>query len=311
MRRKQSYLVLSMALLLAAACTKSRSHLQTVKSEEGIEISGNGSPVLFYQMSPKSQNGKYERSDYVHPLYSLKGNVMTEDFPPDHPFHHGIYSAWHQILINDSTIGDGWVGDNVSWEVEDAKATDHGNAVMIESKVVWRSSIKGQREPIVREESKITVHESDDRMRIIDFDVDVYPMKDSMKLGGSDDEKGYGGFCVRLKLPQDIKFMARGREVEAQTLSIEAGPWMNFVGSFDGEDSPPSAVLLLQHPSNPGHPQPWILRKEKSMQNAAFPGRHPLELTKDGWHFRYRLIVHDGSLDEKSIEEFFEAYSKV
>ena len=311
MLRISSYLLLPMVVLLVGACTKSSSHFQALTTGPGIEISENDSTVLFYQVKPKSQNGKYERSNYVHPLYSLKGNAITEDFPTDHPYHHGIYSAWHQIVVNDSTIGDGWVGDNVSWEVEDAKATDNGNAAIIESKILWKSSWKGKAASIIREDSKITVHESHDQMRMIDFDLDIFPLQDSVMLGGSDDEKGYGGFCVRLKLPQDIRFMARGKDVEAQTLSIEAGPWMNFVGSFDGKDSPPSGLLLLQHPSNPGNPQPWILRKEKSMQNAAFPGRHPRELKRDGWHFRYRLIVHDGSMNESAIEELYQAYAKL
>ena len=307
----RQYLLLACAVFLFASCTKTKSRLQSVTTAEGIAILEDDSTVLFYQVKPKSQDGKYERTGYVHPLYSLKGNVITEDFPTDHPYHHGIYSAWHQIVLNDSAVADGWTSDNITWEVTDAKATDHEDDVFMQSKVLWKSLLKGKEESIAREESKITVHPSNDQFRMIDFGVDIFPLKDSMKLGGSGDEKGYGGFCVRLKLPDDIKFIAKGREVEAQVLSIEAGPWMNFVGSFDGEDLPPSGLLLLQHPSNPGYPQPWILRKEKSMQNAAFPGRHPQVLKKDGWHFQYRVIIHNGSLDENAIERLYHEYSKV
>jgi hypothetical protein len=305
------YLFLPFAALLVVSCMETKSRLQSVTTDDGIQISENDSRVLFYQVQPKSQNGKFERTNYVHPLYSMKENVITEDFPADHPYHHGIYSAWHQIVLNDSAVADGWTSNNISWEVVDAKAVDHEDAVTIESEVLWKSLLEGKAESIVREESKITVHRSNDQSRIIDFDLDIYPLKDSLKLGGSEDEKGYGGFCVRLKLPEDIRFIAKSQEVEAQVLSIEAGQWMNFVGSFDGKDFPPSGLLILQHPSNPGNPQPWILRKEKSMQNAAFPGRQPLELEKDGWHFRYRVVIHNGSLDEKAIEELYQQYAKI
>ena len=76
-------------------------NLKTIRSDEGIEILENGKKVLFYQHRPKSLNGKYERAGYVHPLYSLDENILTEAFPEDHPYHHGIFWAWHQILLND------------------------------------------------------------------------------------------------------------------------------------------------------------------------------------------------------------------
>jgi hypothetical protein len=143
-------------------------------------------------------------------------------------------------------------------------------------------------------------------LRIVDYDFNLVPLKDSLKIGGSDDEKGYGGFSLRFKLPEDIRFLARGKEVEAQVTSVDAGPWMNFAGSFDG---PESGVVVFNHPSNPGSPQPWILRKEKSMQNPAFPGRHPVDLNEEGLHFRYRMVIHKG-MDQAHIEKLYAAYSQ-
>jgi hypothetical protein len=53
-------------------------NLKTIRSDEGIEILENGKKVLFYQQRPKSLRGKYERAGYVHPLYSLNENILTE-----------------------------------------------------------------------------------------------------------------------------------------------------------------------------------------------------------------------------------------
>ncbi len=61
-------------------------HFTTVKLNEGIEISEKDKRILFYQQRPKSLDGKYKRTGYVHPLYSLNENVLTEDFPEDHPY---------------------------------------------------------------------------------------------------------------------------------------------------------------------------------------------------------------------------------
>src|SRR6185312_12500644 len=76
------------------------------KSEEGVRVIENGKNVLFYQTHPKSLDGKYERAGYVHPLYGLNGEVLTEDFPDDHPYHHGIFWTWHQILLKDKKVAD-------------------------------------------------------------------------------------------------------------------------------------------------------------------------------------------------------------
>src|ERR1051325_9833474 len=69
----------------------------TMRSAEGVEILENNKKVLFYQARPKSVNGKYERAGYVHPLYDLDENVLTDDSPRYHPYHRGIFWAWHQI----------------------------------------------------------------------------------------------------------------------------------------------------------------------------------------------------------------------
>ena len=90
-------------------------HFTSIRSEEGIEILERGKKILFYQVRPKAVDGKYERAGYVHPLYDLKENILTEDMPQDHPYHRGMFWAWHQIILNKKNIADGWTGENISW----------------------------------------------------------------------------------------------------------------------------------------------------------------------------------------------------
>ena len=305
---------LGFLMLVGATIVVSCSHrshtLRSETNEEGIAILEGDSAVLFYQIKPKSLNGRFERSSYVHPLYSLDGNVITEDFPDDHRHHHGIYSAWHQVLIGDKQVADGWTNENFSLEVVNATCSNEKGRQTINSEVLWKSSLKGgPAEGIVRENLTITVYPSTARLRIIDFDMHFIPLKDSVALGGSGDEKGYGGFSFRLKLPDDLRFIAREKEVQPQVVAVNAGPWMNFTGSFDGKGAPVSGVVVFCHPSNPGSPHPWILRQRKSMQNAAFPGSHPVALTSEGLHLRYRLVVYRDALSGERIDDLFKAYS--
>ena len=296
------------ALIFVTLSCAPGSRLQGVRTPEGIEVSDGHMKVLFYQIKPKSLDGKFERASYIHPLYSLSGNVITEDFPDDHRHHHGIYSAWHQILADGELIADGWTGENLSWRVRESKITNRDNSVTIASEVIWQHLNSGRQQPIVQENLKVVVHSSDRDFRMIDYDIELLPLKGGLQIGGSDDEKGYGGFSLRLKLPQDIRFVAKDREVEPQVVSVPAGWWMDFKGSFDGSNAQ-SGVAVFCHPSNPGSPHPWILREEKSMQNVAFPGRVPVALTKDGLRLRYRMVIHKSELTEQDLEELYQRYA--
>ena len=285
--------------------------LTAVRSAEGIEISEGSSKVLFYQIIPKSLHGKYERANYVHPLYGLNGEVLTEDFPDDHPHHHGIFWSWHQIIHEDERIADGWTSENISWEVVEAKILRRKEKISLNNHVIWSSALQGgQPQPIVREDSKITVHSVTAGYRIIDFDIRLAPLVEHIKIGGSDDEKGYGGFSWRIRLPDDIRFLSDGKEVEAQTMAVDAGPWLDFQGSFAGDGHPKSGIAIFSHPDNPGHPQPWILREKKSMQNLAFPGTKAVDIPDEGLRLRYRMVIHDIKVDRSDLEKIFQDYKK-
>jgi len=282
-------------------------NFKTNQSIEGIEISEKGKKILFYQQRPKSLDGKYERGGYVHPLYSLNEKILTEDFPDDHPYHHGIFWAWHQILVNDKSIGDGWVYDNISWKPVKLKVKNKNQYVTIQSEMIWNSKLDGNKPTdIIKESTLITVYKSNPKYRIIDFNIHISALVDSLKLGGSDDPKGYGGFCLRLKLPNDILFVSNDSMVSPQETAVTAGPWMDFSGSFDGASMPKTGVAVFCEQPLTLH-QPWILRKEKSMQNVPYPGRTPISLSKDGWRLKYRMVIHNG-LKKDKLEELYHQY---
>lgn len=302
-------ILLFSGLVLLLAPLKAQKLLAEKKSD-GVDVSEGGSKVFFYQARPKSLDGKYERADYLHPVFSLNGNVITEDFPADHLHQRGIYWAWHQIIYKDKQIADGWSCENITWEVIDTRIRNRKDAITLDNDVLWRVVLADRLTPVIRENSRITVYPSQGDYRMIDFDIRLFAMLDSMKMGGSRDAKGYSGFSLRLKLPPDIRFLTKDKEVHAQELALEAGPWMDFVGSFDGANAPVSGVAVFCHPSNPGYPEPWIIRSEKSMQNPAFPGREAIPLPRSGWRLRYRVVIHNNSLDLSDVEKLFEAYSK-
>jgi hypothetical protein len=307
-RPKRLTLLYSIALLLPA--TMFAQHFTTTRTDDGIEILENGKKVLTYQDQPRSLDGKYQRAGYIHPLYSLAGNELTENFPEDHPYHRGIFWTWHQILLNHQKLADGWVSENVSWTPAKTSISKTGQRLILGAELQWESTLKsGRMAPIIKEKTKITVYAAAAHYRMIDFDIRVAALIDSLQIGGSDDPKGYGGFCLRLKLPADISFISEDKIVKAEEQAVAAGPWLDFNGSFDGREKPKNGVAVLGSPLNPEPRQQWILRKEKSMQNIVYPGRAPVPLTKKGLWLRYRLIIHDDTVGAKELEQLYQQYA--
>jgi len=62
------------------------------------EVTDDGSPVLNYRSDPVAApagvDPKYERQDYIHPLHGPSGEVLTDDFPKNHPHHRGLWWSW-------------------------------------------------------------------------------------------------------------------------------------------------------------------------------------------------------------------------
>jgi hypothetical protein len=284
-------------------------HFTTIRSREGIEISENDKKVLFYQQCPKSLDGKYERAGYMHPLCSLNEKIITEDFPEDHPYHRGIFWAWHQIVLNDKKIADGWACENIFWEPVNMKVKKKKKSVTLQSEMLWKSVLQhNEQTAIVKEITKITVHKSTGQYRAIDFDIYLSALVDSLKIGGSDDIKGYGGFCLRLKLPADISFVSNNTAITPMETAVAAGQWMNITGSFAGDTSSKIGVVVFPNPTNPGPQQQWILRKETSMQNVPYPGRTPVPLFKKGLMLKYRIIIHNTDMGNDEIEKLYQQY---
>lgn len=272
--------------------------------------------ILTYQASEKSINGKYVRSNYIHPLYTLNGTVLTEDFPEDHLHHRGIFWSWHQLYIGDKRIGDAWEIENFKWEVASVKEKKQkDNSKAIQSTVLWKSPLwtdkNGVEKAFVKETTTIKVYPKQLHYRCVDIKIALLALEPNIKIGGSEDDKGYGGFSPRIKLSDNVEFTSPKGKITPTNLPIPAREWMDISGSLikNGEKT---GMTILCNPKNPGFPNPWILRAKKSMQNAVypFPGAKAVPLSdKKPTVLRYRLVIHDGNASSIPIDEIYKDYT--
>ncbi len=299
---------------LLTCCTFSemrKSPFSFRETDQGIELLENSKPVFFYQREAKTLTGQYVCASYLHPLYSLKGDTLTEEFPPDHPYHRGIFWTWHQLYVDNKSIGDGWINDGISQQVKEAKIEKDKGKAQLSLDVLWKSSSFQDGKPFMNEQTSIIVHQLKDGIRKIDFEITLKPLVEGFQIGGSADEKGYGGLCARIKLPGDLIFTSEGGRVTPQELQIKAGAWMDFSASF-GNNPDVSGLAILCHPGTWGYPEPWILRQKSSMQNVVFPGKNLISIPMDKpVVLRYRLIIHDGDAGAIDLSSLQLEYSKM
>ena len=273
--------------------------------DQGVLLLEKGEKILFYQEEPKSLNGKYERRHYIHPLWSPGGTVMTEDFPSDHLHHRGIFWTWHQVWIDGERIGDPWEIKDFDQNVSELEfISDREGKGTLNLQVEWLSDKwkpQGVKIPYLQENTTITVHPKVKNYRQIDFKITLKALTDNLFIGGSEDEKGYSGFSVRMILPEDVIFEGADGRVEPKVIAVESPGYMNIYGTIEPVRKK-QGIVIIDHPQNPGYPQKWILRKERSMQNIVFPGSGTVEVPIDApLVLRYTLIVYTGKLKNKMI----------
>ena len=284
----------------------SQAHMVAVTGDEGVTILEGIRPVLTYQRTAKSQGGRWPRANYVHPLYDLDGEVVTEDFPVDHGHHRGVFWAWHQVLVGEQALGDAWACVDFEWDVQDVQVTCADHQATLQTRTQWKSPAlrdsAGRPLPCVEERATIVVHRAQEQLRWIDFSIELLALLDDVRLGGSDDSKGYGGFSPRVKLFEETRFLGTAGAIAPQTDAVSAGPWLNVANARGG-------MLILTHQNNPGFPQPWILRERRSMQNAVYPGRQPVPLsTTQPLRLQYRVGIYRGTLDASTIDQYQRDY---
>lgn len=278
----------------------------------GLECRDGGQPVLFYRREPHSlDGGQHVAANYIHPLYGLDKSVLTQDFPDDHKHHHGIFWAWHQLWVGTTRAGDPWINKDFLPVVRVARVAEHGPVFAeLQTEVDWTSSqVVGadkRPRPIVIEQATIRVFHATTGARHIDFKVGLKAVLAGVKIGGSEDVKGYSGFTARIRPPVGMVIHDAGGRLNGDRVQT-ASHWADISGRF-GKTDAVSGLSILCHPTYPESPPRWLLR-HYGMQNVAWPGRRPVALSRSRpVVLRNRLVVHRGDFGRSRAAEQQTAY---
>lgn len=260
-------------------------------------------PVLVYNHGPHTKAGSQAnrpRSTYIHPIYGLDGEVLTDDFPADHPHHRGLFWAWPHVTI-DGRQYDMWVLNGI--EPRFVKWTRQDTGPDTATLGVENGWFVGERK-VMREQLQIIAHRPDDLGRAIDLDFTWTPQERPITLLGAEG-KSYGGMTLRFAPGEPTTItVPTGRSKD--DLLMTPLPWADLSRDWPGDRGTSGAALFV-HPSHPGFPPTWLTRHYGAIC-VGWPGVHSRTLAAgEPIRCRYRVWVHRGTPGVPPIER---AYAK-
>lgn len=282
------------------------------------EANANSRPLLDYQAEPGAlprDNIKpaFKRGGYLHPIRTPSGRVVTDDFPPNHIHHHGVWWAWTKTSF-DGREPDFWNMGDGKGRVEFASLDQtwsgpvHGgfrsqhrfvdltaSSPMVVLNEAWEVTVYAPTSPtatywifdLISEQHCATPH--------------------ALKLP----EYRYGGIGLRGNWLWNGKdktsFLTSEGETDRDKGNATRGRWCDMGGQVEGQ---PVGIAILGHPSNYRAPQPMRLHPTEPFFNFAPQQAGDMEIKPgDSYVARYRFVVHDGVADRAELDRLWNDYA--
>ena len=288
-------------------------------NDKSIRLSEGDSPVFVYnhgtitdESVPKDESRR-SRACYVHPVWGLGGEVLTDDFSKDHFHHHGIFWAWPHVKI-DGKAYDLWMYRNIrprfvrwiyrqSGSISGVLAVENGwfvgdKKVMVER--VWLRSFK-----------------ADNESRAVDIEFAWIPTDKPVTLQGAGG-KSYGGLNMRLSVwPRRDAIITtphgatehEGSGMASPTdISNKPLPWADISTRIPGCPVRSGAAVFVP-PSHPDYPPTWLTRHYGPLC-VGWPGVkartfQPGEVIR----LSYRIWIHRNAVDVDRLKQAYEGYT--
>ncbi len=240
-------------------------------------------PDRHVQVTPPNRIYSRPRSDYIHPLYGLAGEVMTEDWPVDHPHHRGIYWAWPEVDYRGER-GDLHALQRVfAFPTGRYRVTEGAVFAQIEAESVWRWE---HGEPIVSEWAVIRAYRRTGQGRCIDLTFYLTALKEPVFLARRGTNL-YGGLNMRLSAIGSQRFVHHTDGKQA---------WAGAFGVFPSGKGE-CGLLIFPHAQNPYHPPDWVEYPELNWIQPTFPASGIRQELQPGKPLvlNYRLWIRPGA----------------
>jgi hypothetical protein len=277
--------------------------------EKSIKLVDGQSPVFVYNYGaitdenvPAGDNRR-TRACYLHPVWGLQGEIMTDDFPKDHYHHHGIFWSWPHVGIGDKQY-DLWKYTDIKQQFVRwiCRQTGPAGAVLAVENGWF---VDGKK--VMIERCWLRTFLADAESRSLDFDFVFIPVDKPITLRGAEG-KSYGGLNMRFDVKDEKKtLITTPGGTAAKDLTETPLPWCDLTYPFTSPSTPSGAAMFVA-PDDPDFPQTWMARHYgilsigwPGIKGKTFPAGEPIRLS-------YRIWIHKSAVTVEELDKAFEAY---
>lgn len=255
----------------------------------------------------------YRRGAYLHSLHTARGRaIVTDDFPPNHIHHHGIWWAWTKTEFDGRkpdfwNMGDGkgrvdFVGLDSQWSgVVSAGFNSRHRFV----------DLSGPKQVTALEETwrvtAYTPHGGQDHWLLDLVSEQRCATTNALKLP----KYHYGGLGLRGNWAWNgagrMNVLTAGGETDRVQANTQKARWCDVWGKIDGADC---GIAVLCHPSNFRAPQPMRVHPTEPFFCYAPQQEGDMEIKPGAAYVsRYRFVIHDGPPDRAELDRLWNDYA--
>lgn len=299
---------------------KRQSSVQA-RAEKGLlTVYAGNKKLLGYQYEtiypPVGVDSAYQRSGFIHPLWSPHGQVLTRIQPPDHYHHYGIWNPWTHTVFEAGTI-DFWNLAKRQGTVRFAKFVSvsdgpvFGEYQALHEHVVFKKD--GKEKVALNELQSVRVYQPNNQDYYI-ADVTI-----EMSCAGTSPllllEYRYGGLGWRAteQWNNDNSEVLTSAGKTRKDADGTRARWCIVQGEIDKDYA---GVVMMSYPTNYNHPEPLRIWPEnqngrgdvfanfsptKNMDWLLVPGRR--------YVLKYRLIVFNERFTKEQAESAWQNYA--
>ncbi len=241
---------------------------------------------------------------YIHPLRGPDGqSCLTEDSPWHHPWQHGVQTGYHGVNGCDFWFDPGQKSNAVIGTIEPTTPS-----VLKDDPPQWSIDALWRHEDgtkLLTENQTWSLSPNDDVLYLdLGWTIEAIP---EIHI----EQGAYGGFFVRMPFRDDrTSHVINSEGQEEDDTEQQPARWVHLTMLVNRGDVT-AGIAFLDHPENPRHPAHWRVDGQRGINPApCIPG--PVDLTaKETMTHRYRMVLHNGTLDSSDVNRHWEHYAKL
>jgi len=304
------------------------AQVKITQGDNHISVAIDGKPYTTFFYGPDVPK------PYLYPLRSADGVLVTRAFPmdkvdgesTDHPHHRSVWFAHSGVNGYDYWNNEfSYKGDKMGhiFVTKIDKVESGAKTGEIDATANWQQP---DGKVVLIENRKMIFHAGGPN-RVVDFDFtltaqDTVTFQDEkdgvfgIRLASELEEPNAPGTKTQPTVPTRTGVMTcASGQTEAKCWGTR-GDWMDYSGTVAGEKV---GIAILDYPDNPGHPTYWHARGyglfaanifgRSAFTNKKEPSGAMTLKPGEKLRFRYRVIIHPGTLEGAKLPELYKEYA--